>query len=370
MKKQAVTTIFIDPVQRTSVQGRNSYTYVTPSGDPVNTGRSFAKGAEKRYNFPSSSDGTSIVTNLNRMVDNPWYNKDPQDVNDGLPEHYHVGADWMRHVEQLVKEPQITKQKELEIRFNQPEGFLTDKKNLHFSFKSRSKDIEPNYLERFQVILYDRSNRFEDTSLRQALIIELAKVSKKIAPDKASVNPSRHDFFISTKDQALIEKNVKQDIINDAITDLTLLRRNQTPFLNYQVATVLGVVKGMVSDAAIKKAMNDFIGTSGKEQMNNIQKFNEMVELINKGKEGVEKLWIKYVLKQALNFNLMSIKSGHYIWHSKKDIPNLFDLGSNELKVYKLFYDEFIKYGQKDVIENHYKDLLDELSSKGVKLNE
>ncbi len=370
MKKHTVTTMFIDPVQRTSVQGRASYTYVTPSGEAINAGRSFAKDVSKMYNFPSSSDNTSVVTKLKRMVDNPWYGKETSNVNDGLPEHYHVGADWMNQVERLVKDPQITKQLELEVRFNKPEGFLTDKKNLHYNLKSRSADVQPNYLETFKAILYDRSNRFDDTTLRSALIMELAKVSKKIAESKALVNPSKHDFFISTEDEAVIEKNHKQDIINDAITDLTLLRRNHTGFVRYQIAIVLGLVKGMVSEATLKSAFNNYIGVVSKDQMNNIQKFNEIITMLEEGRKGLEKLWIKYLLKQAVNVNVMGIKSGHYIWYSKKGIDNLFDLGSNEAKVYKLFYDEFIKYGEEDVVENIYKDLLEELKYKGVKTDE
>jgi len=370
MKKHIATVMYIEPLQRTSVQGRAAYTYITPGGEAVNAGRSFAKDVGKVHNFPANADGTSIVTKLSRMVDNPWYGKEPSNVNDGLPEHYHVGADWMNQVTRLVKDHQITKQLELEVRFNKPEGFLTDKKNLHYDIRSRNKTAEPNYLETFKAIFYDRTNRFDDTTLRSALIMELARVAKRIAPTKNEANPSKHDFYIGVEDQAVVEKNYKQDIINDAITDLTLLRRNHTGFVRYQIAIVLGLVKGMVSEATLKGAFNNYITLNSKDQMNNIEKFNEIITMLAEGRKGLEKLWIKYLLKQAVNVNVMGIKSGHYLWYSKKGIDNLFDLGSNETKVYKLIYDEFIKYGEEDVVENLYKDLLEELKYKGVKTDE
>jgi len=370
MKKRTVTTMFIKPVQRTSVQGRSNYHYVSPTGELINANRSFAKDVGKIYNFPATSDGTAIVTGLGRMVDNPWYNKDPKNVNEGLPEHYFVGANWMNQVEKLVTYPEITKQLELEVRFNKPEGFLTDQKNLHFSLRQRKDSDKANYLETFQAVFYDRSNRLDDTTLRSALIMELAKVSKKIAKDKDAINPSKHDFFIATEDEAVIERNNKQDIINDAITDLTLLRRNFTFFVRYQVAVVLGQVKGIVNEHTLKGALNSFIASNTKTQLKNIDKFNELYALIQQGKEGLEKLWIKYLIQQALNSHVMSVNSGHYIWHSKKDVSNLFDLGSNEKKVFKLFYDEFIKYGEEDIVENHYNDLLQELKTKGIKTEE
>lgn len=368
MKKQAV--MFISPVPRTSPQGRSAYTYVTSSGEIVNAGRNFGREVGKIYNFPTTEDGTRIASGLGRAVDNPWYDKDPANINEGLPSHWHVGADWRLQAQRLVANPEITKQLELEVRFNLPEGTLTDQKKLSPRLKDRQKDDQGNLIETFQLILYDRGNRFDDTTLRGALAIEMSKVSRKIANNKASVNPSRHDFYVSAEDEAMVEKNNKQDIINEAVTDLTLLRRNHTLFVRYQIATILGLVKGIVNENTVKSALNEYVSASGKNQLKNIEEFNKLNKLVTEGKEGMQKLWIKYLLKQAVNSHVMSLKSGHFIWHSKKGIDNLFDLGSNEQKVWKLFYDEFIKYAEEDVAENHYKDLLDELKYKGVKTEE
>ena len=255
MKRRGETVMFVSPVQRTSVQGRGEYAFVKPDGTAIPAGRSFAKNVGKRYNFPSTIDGTHIKTGLERLVRNPWYEKDIDNPNEGLPPYFHIGSDWMADVENIVNKENITKQLELEIRFNLKRGQLTNRKLLKAAFKSRSRTMDDpyNYLETFSIILYDRPNRFDDTTLRGALAMELCKCAPKIANTKAKSNPSMHHFYISEENEAAIERAARQDIINDAVTDLTLLRRNHDAFLSYQVAVILQQVKGRVAPIVIKE---------------------------------------------------------------------------------------------------------------------
>lgn len=364
--------MFITPVPRTSVQGRSEYSFVRQDGTQVPAGRTFAKTATKRYSFPSTIDGTALNTGLNRMVSNPWYNRNEDDINEGLPEYFHVGADWMSQIKRITKSEKITKQLELEIRFNLDEGHLTNKKLLRPEFKSRSREMNDpfNFLETFKIILYDRPNRFDDTTLRGALAQELAKVSGKIAKTKSKANPSRHHFYISEENEAAIERTARQDIVNDAVTDLTLLRRNHSPFVSYQVAVILKKVKGTVAPVVVKDELNNFVATKNNSQLDNIKEFNKLNSLINEGAEGISKMWIMYLIQQALNTNIMSLKAGEYIWHSKKGIDNLYNLGSNVNSVHKLFLSEFNKYQGTDDVDNWYNELLKELKTKGVKLEE
>ena len=362
--------MFISPVPRKSVQGRGEYVYVKPDGTPVPADRSFAKDAEKRYSFPQTVDGTSLNTGLDRLVSNPWYNKTKESIRENLPAHLQIGASWNKEFDRVIADEQISKQFELEVRFNLEEGTLTSQKNLDHRFKQRKKDAVPTFLEKFYVILYDRANRFEDTTLRSALVQELAKVSGKIASSKANSNPSMHHFYISEENEADIERTIKADIVNDAIADLVMLRRNHDPFFAYQVAVVLKKIKGAVAPVTVKDTLNEFIASSNKRQLNNIKQFNNIIKLIAKGAEGMNKLWIMYCLQQAVNTNVISISGGSYIWHSKKGIDNLHNLGTNQKTVLKLFYEEFQKFqGEDDETENWYKDLLIELRSKGVKLS-
>lgn len=366
MAKKKPNEIFISPVQRKSVQGRSDYSYVDSQGNIRSMDRSFAKGVAKRINFPASRDGSSIKTGLERLIDNPWYEIDLNDV----PEHLNYGVSWSAKMPDIIKKPKISKQLELEIKFDLAENYLTNRKNLSHSFKRRDKDAKPNYLETFSALLYDRPNRFDDTTLRSALIMELAKVSNRIANSKKEVNPSRHHFYISQENEAAVERAIKDDFINDAITDLTLLRRNHDSFMSYQIAIVLGIVKSRVASAVVKDALNGFIKSKTKTQMQNIKDFNRIIDLLNEGIEGKNKLYIEYLLKQATNNNVISLKNGRHIWHSKKGIENIYDLGTKRDKVLKLFYDEFIKFDEDINAENWYGELVEELKTKGIKLEE
>ena len=59
-----VSTMFITPVERVSVQGRGDYKYVNSLGHVIPMRRNFAKTAQKRYNFPQNIDGRTLKTGL------------------------------------------------------------------------------------------------------------------------------------------------------------------------------------------------------------------------------------------------------------------------------------------------------------------
>jgi hypothetical protein len=362
--------MFITPVAHESVQGRGQYMFIKADGTTVNAERSFARTVEKRYNFPRKPDGHYLKTKLSRMIPNPWYDKDVNTINDDLPEHYHVGADWIPKIGDIVKLEQISKQQELEIRFNLVENALTAKCNLDSRPSNRGPNDKANMLEAFTIILYDGPNRFDNTSLRGCLAMELAKVHSRIAESKLRVNPSKHHFYISAENEEVIEKNRRQEIINDAITDLTLLRRQHTQFMRYKIAVILGLVKGSVSADTLKEALNDYIGKVNNRQLDNIKKFNELITLVNLGQEGLDQLHIKYLAKQALDMNIIGSSAGTYTWYSKKDYPNVYNLGSNYNKVLKFFSDEELKYDEDSPEGNWYYELIKELKVKGVQIEE
>lgn len=361
-----VNTVFITPVERKSVQGRSDYSYLDSTGNLIPMKRSFSKGAGKKYNFPAHIDGRSIKSDLSRSVINKWYQQDPHN----LDLHLKVGPQWENRMETVVSKERISKQMELEIRFDLAPGTLTNERKLHYNLKLRKAGDIPNMLESFNITLYDDSNRFTDETLRGALAIELARVSGKIASTKGDVNPSRHDFFISQENEAAIEAVAKQEIINNAITDLTLMRRKQTPFFRYSIATILKLVKGTVSDVIVKQQFDKFITDKSKGQLDNIEKFNKIVALIDEGEQGLNRLHIMYLIQQAVNTHLMSVKSGNYIWHSKKGIDNLYNLGSKYSAVVQLFQTEFDKYDPEEEGENWYASLIEELQTKSVKIEE
>ena len=369
MKQRLETTMFITPVPRTSVQGRSNYSYISPDGKTIPAGRSFAKGAQKRYTFPRTRDGFQLKTGLSRLVPNPWYGRPANNPNEGLPEHYHIGADYVLEIPSIVEKKQLTKQQELEIRFNKPAGYLTNLCKLIDPLKKRSKDDRGTFLEEFHIILYDEHNQFDNTTLRGCLAMELAEQSGRIAPNKAKANPSKHHFYVSDKNEAAIERAAKQDIINDAIADLTIIRRQYPVFISYQIAVILGLLRGEVAPVTVKNSLNDYITTSRKDQMSNIESFNRVTKLLDSATTK-DIMWIEYVLQQAVNNNVLRLNAGHYIWPAKKGIQNVYDLGTKKDSVIKFFLEQYNMYVLDEDADNYYKDIIRQLSNAGVKLSE
>lgn len=368
MKKYA--NIFITPVQNKSVQGRSEYVVVKPDGTTLPAERSFSKGVGKRYMFPRRGEGKNVVCELSRLVDNPWYNKTSENVNEGLPNHYKMGGNWINKLKDISELKKISKQQELEIRFDLEDNNLTSSCNLDYRFTMRKEGDRPNELESYTIILYDNPNRFDNTTLRGSLAMELTRVNGKIAKNKKNVNPSRHHFYISSENEEVMERNAKQNVINNAITDLTLLSRNQSLFMRYQIGILTSVIKGKVSESTLTEALNNLIVVKSNRQMNNIEKFNEFIDIVNTGAEGVEKLYLMYLIKQATDTNIIGTSGGSFTWYSKKGQDHVYDLGTSYSKLLKFFVDEELKYNRESPEGNWYHELIQELKTKGVQIDE
>jgi len=367
IKDQLRHTMFINPVKRQSVQGRDKYSIVTPGGEVKSMNRTASKDATKRYSFPTDPNNPQrLVTGLDEMIDNPWFGDEPNKI----PEERSLPASWYDEADKLVKQEKITKQMYLEILAGVPKGTYTAEKSLNPNISRRLPNDRATVLESFYIILYDKPNKFTDDSPRGRLAQQLAKVSKRIADSKNDINPNRHHFYISEENEAAIERAAKEDIINNAVTDLTILRRKNDEFMSYQIAVVLGLVEGQVQPVIVKDKLNQFIKDKSKNQMDNIEKFNQLIKLLDTGGEGLKKFYVMYLVKQAVNSNVMSVSSGQYIWHSKKGIDNLYQLGNNRKLIHKMFYDELNKYDPELDADNLYKDLAYELRNKGIRINE
>lgn len=356
---RGMTTMYVNPVPRKSAQGRNEYKFVDSLGNVKDWPRTAAAKATKRYSFPANADGRTLRTGLNRQVDNPYYGMKPEELN--------LSSKWYDQAEDLVKRPSISKQMELEIRFDLDEGTLTSNKTLNYSFKRRSGTEEPTYLETFTIVLEDRPNRFDDTTLEGALAIEMVKSSRKFADDRNSANPSKHDFYISEENEAVNERTSRRDVVHEAIADLVILRRKYPQIYQYKVAVILELVKGEAPEVLVKDALNAYIETQN-NQFENIENFNKLFALVSGNRKEADRLHVMYCIKQALNNNIMAIKSGHYTWYSKKGIDNLYDLGTKEERIINMFLTEYQRYDEKNNEENHYADLERELRNKGVRI--
>lgn len=371
---KSTKTIWVNPVDRVSAQGRHQQVYTVKNGNeivPIKTmGKTREFGTTFEIAFQEDSEKMKLDTGFDEQIQNPWYKLDPAE----LKTKYGLPSAWNDLLPDIVESKEITKQVYFEIKHGVKPDLYTS--NLEWTFTKLPRDMSkldnPPYLKTLKCILYpDRLNEFSNDTPRSELLIEMITRNDQVAPSKAEANSGLHNFYISDENFEESEKAAKNDKIEEANFHLYKLKNLATPFLAYQIATLLtnkdgnNIIKGEVSDAVLKNALSKYID-KGKSQLSNINKFLELVGLAET-LEGKERLNIMYLVQQAINTRVMGIRDGHYIWYSKADIPNVYKISTDYDKVIKFFLDEFTKYSPKSDVTNWYAELLSEVSNQNVR---
>lgn len=376
MKSQGQKTLYVNPVPKISSQGRDkqTYSFLNPKTGELVVTKSMAKtrefGATVELSFPINYQKNRLETGLDIMVTNPFYELDPQQV----MENYNLSNHWRERLDKIVSAREIKKQTLYEIYDDVQPDFYTSE--IHgdtiFNNSRNIKDTrEPSFLQKFKVILYDGPNRFTDDTPRGRLAIECLKVNGKIAPNKKAINSALHLFYISEENEAEIEKSKKQDIIYDATYEMVRLQREASEFKNYQVAILLttnqnrSILKGTASADKVKRSLNDYISESN-HQMDNIDKFMKVIDLL-KTKEGRKRFEVMYLVQQAINTDIITVRDGYYIWNSKATEKNMYK-HSNFDKLISLLQIEMDNFNPDDrSVQNWYGELLDEVKLRGIR---
>lgn len=391
MEKQAFNLVYISPVPRVSVQGWDRVSYYTykkgtnevVSSSKTGTTKSFGRdgAAHETFMFPIDYNSMKVVTGLSVMIDNPIYKLDVPTIR----KTYKLGGDWTdEKLKSLSKSPTIKKQTYYEIKHNVRPEYYTDEVKGGTIFDTKgdlshlkgNADYRPNFLQKFKYTFYDRPNRITDETPRGDLAMLLANIHPIVSKAKADINTALHRWYISEENEAELERVNRQDTIHKAIARLVNLKEKHTDLTKLKVATLLrttkgdNLVKGEVSNSTVVDRLNNFISREGSSQMANVREFDKVMSLLESGKVGKNKIDIQYMIETAIHNNIMSNIDGWYVWHSKSGIPNMYKITTDYDKLCNLFLAEKEKYNPdaKD-ITNWYKDLYDELTLKGVKLN-
>ena len=361
-----MTTLFISPVPRVSAQGREKQTYsfvdhitgnIVPTGQPMRKQK--ADGAGSRIKFSPDYENMRLKTGLDELVDNPFYGS----TSGNIPQH----------VKEATK---ITKQTLFEIEDGVPAGTYTNQMTGGGIFRlKQSTDlskIQPNFMETFEVILYDRVNIFNDLSPRGRMAIQLLKSHPRVAPDKNSVNSTVHTFYVSEENEAMVEKLRKQEQIDEANYEKVNLFKKAGEFIVYKVGSLCmykdnrPVVKGQATPDLVKQQINAYLA-DGKHQMENVDKFMKIIEMLNGGKEGKQRFDIKYLIQQAFNVNVLDARDGYIYWNSKSGTANMYKFADG-LKLENLILAESLIYNPDEGQTNAYGDLLNEVIKKGGRI--
>jgi hypothetical protein len=200
MQKENIKTIFVNPVERISVQGRHKQVYVINSSQGVVPTVSMRKskeiGTTSTLQFLPNPNTGKLETGLNVLINN--YILKGQDP-DAILTEYNLSESWREIIPKLVKQDKIKKQTWFEIKHGVEPDFYTD--DYSFSMTNLPTDLsewgKKTYLQAFKFILYPRPNRISNESPRQELAFELMKVSPNVALNKNAVNSAYHDWYIA-----------------------------------------------------------------------------------------------------------------------------------------------------------------------------
>lgn len=373
MKSQNKTTIFVNPIARISAQGRHKQMFVVQqtTGEFIPTtgmGKNKEFDVPSEYSFRLNTSTNKLITGLDKMIENPFKGLEPS----AILEEYGLSQDWLKHLEQIVKQDQIKLQTRYEILDNVGYNFYTSDVafNMFSSNWKSNLDKPKNFLESFKIILYDRPNMFSDDTPRGRLSIALIKTHPKIAKTKVEGNTAVHDWYISEENEAQMEKAKKRSIIQDAIKVWGNFADSATPYLIYQLASLLKahdgsqIVRGKMNDITVRERVSDYIFESTSSQLENIEKFKKVISMLS-DKDDKQRFQAMYLIQQAVNTGVVGIRDGFYIWHSKSALDNIYKHTSYDAFV-STIQREYANYNPKDTeIANWYKDLFIEVENKG-----
>lgn len=374
MKSQNTTTIYVNPIPRISAQGRHKQVFSVQSktGEFIPTtgmGKNKEFGVPSEYHFRLNPNTNKLVTGLDKFIENPFKGLEPSQI----IEDYGLSQDWLKHLDQIVKQDQIKLQTKFEIMDNVVYNFYTnDVTSTLFQANWKSNLDKPrNFLESFKIILYDGPNSFSDDTPRGRLSIALIKVHPKIAKSKVEGNTAVHDWYISEENEAQVEKTKKRDIIEKAVGKWGNLKESSTPYNIYQIASLLKtndgnvIVKGKMNDISVKERVSDYIFDSTTYQLDNIERFNKIISMLS-NKDDKQRFQAMYLIQQGINTGVIGIRDGFYIWYSKSAQDNIYKHTSYDAMV-STIQREYANYNPADEnIANWYKDLYDEVSNKGA----
>ncbi len=360
--------IYVASVPRKSVQGRDQYSYKNDDGTSIPAGRTKAKGVSIPVGFIQR--GNTLITGLDEMVINPFYGMELNEV----PQDLKIGANWYSKFGMISGQKSISRQTLYEIYDDVAEGTYTSQVNIPsmaeiMNDAKRLAAVEYTELASFRIYLNEGINVFDSSTSRGRLAIQVCKNHPKIAKDKNQINESVHEFYIAEEEESVRETNRKMDMVMEGLQKLGDLFSKYDMFTRYQVAIILDVVGGDVSDSLVEMNLKTFIWDQKSNrqgtQLERISKFLELYDLLVKDKDRV---YIKYLIRSAVNSGVMNLVSGQYIWKSQKGIENLYKLGTSAIKVENMFFAEMEAFDP-DVNseDNAFNRLHTELKNKGIR---
>lgn len=373
MKKK----LFVNPVERTSVQGRDQRMYHTY--DPIlkqskataRINRTKAKNSPETLVFERTDDGLRVRAGLAQIIENPFFEAVASDVQS----LYNLPVSWNDRLDKIVSSPTITKQVELEILAGVDPGTYTEissRKRIPGSvfIESGPEDIRTE-LEKFKYMLYERTNIITDETPRGRLAIQAIENSSLVAKNKDSINPNVHHWYISAEFEEQ-EQQLKAVRVNrKAWADLDAFLTQQSTVDQYRLAVLLkdgtdsSIIPNDANPTIVETALNNYVSTNNKHVVKNSKILSETIELFKTQKE---RFTLRYLVQEGLNRNVLSISNGYLFWHSKVSEPTAYKF--NSIDAFMAFlYQHYERYNDKEkALQNFFGEYVEELRKFNITL--
>lgn len=363
-------TIIVKPVPRISAQNRHEY-YYRDGETAIPAGRTKARNASDRYGFVSAKDGKNLKTGMDKIIVNPYYNKSI----DELPENIRPKGEWEMEYASLVNTEKITLQTYLEIVHNQPKGTYSSVRTMPDMTKMTplKKEHVSSFLEEFGYRLVDGTNIITSGTPDSDLALLVLENHPKIAKSKEEVNPDIHNFYIANVEEELMEQTRQKDRFMELVAAGQDLLDNMNPFAAYQMGIILKLFKGKPTVTSVRKVIQEYVTTQTRTEKGSFEeRFKDFMGIYNLLKGDTEeraKVYVMYLVRQAINESLFHISKGVYFWVSQRDNENWYSLGSSFNVIIDRFVQEYMVYDPDVIPENFFAYLEEEVSRKNLQVN-
>ncbi len=261
--------------------------------------------------------------------------------------------DGVQVIDEVTKRPLLIQHK-MERKHNLPDGFLNNK-----PWMKGDSDDEKNwtYYQRKYVTLNDGSTVFNTDEMEGELSYYILLASKYVANSEKEWRDHKWPdarWYIALENEEDELKATKSRQKSKCIAFLV----DDEFSLTYQQKFVhvlgLATVSASLTTDAIYNLLKDYIDASNYLPGSNIEKFQELQELL-KTPLGREEFEARHLLKRSIDGRVVREKQGAYIW-DRPDGP--LRLGEN--------YREAVEYLLDPKKEAMVEDLLAELKLKGA----
>ncbi len=362
--------IIVKPVPRESVQRR----HLTPVKifDSVKkqfvdtghvSGKTKARGATDILRFVPEREKGRFRTGLEQFVDNEFKGADWMEVKG----RFNLSDQWTPLLPEIVDKDKISRQQWFEILDGVDPGYYSSVMHQDLRSTSTVFSNDPKRartaIETFEVILHDGANTFHTDTSRGRLAIQLLKNHPEVALSREVVNSSYHNWYIAEENEEELDRVKLDNLENEAIAELTMIKKNNPEHKLEQIAVILGLIRGQVSPMVILDQLNRYIKTKGPDKVDNIENFLRIASIL---KDNPRRFETMYLIRQAVNLKILYTDGGYMFWKSQRDRAELFRWKSEEAFLYFIEEQQQSYDPKSPTSENAFATFLDELKQFGI----